>query len=99
MVGHSSEALDFDSGELKISVRPGKIRFAEEKIKDITEAARKLFGRSIIVSLKSADPEDARKTREMTELETAQILQNDKAINEAAQDIEDLFGIKPVIEG
>ena len=99
LVGHSSEALDFDSGELKISVRPGKIRFAEEKIKDITEAARKLFGRSIIVSLKSADPEDARKTREMTELETAQILQNDKAINEAAQDIEDLFGIKPVIEG
>ena len=99
LVGHSSEALDFDSGELVISVRPGKIRFAEEKIKEITQAARKLYGQSIIVSLRSADPaDDSRKTHEMTELETAQILQNDKAINEAAQDLEDLFGIKPVIE-
>ena len=99
LVGHSSEALYYDAGELKISVRPGKIRFAEEKIKDITEAARKLYGQSIIVSLKSGDPaDDSRKTREMTELETAQILQNDKAINEAVQDIEDLFGIKPTIE-
>lgn len=99
LVGHSSEALDFDAGELKISVRPGKIRFAEEKIKDITQAARKLYGQSIIVSLKSGDPaDDSRKTREMTELETAQILQNDKAINEAVQDIEDLFGIKPTVE-
>ncbi|MBR2674410.1 MAG: DNA polymerase III subunit gamma/tau [Mogibacterium sp.] len=100
LVGNSSEALDFDSGELKISVRPGKIRFAEEKIRDIIEAARRLYGQSIIVSLKTADPGDeVRKTREMTEIETAQILQSDKAMKEAAQDIEDLFGIKPIIEG
>lgn len=99
LVGHHSEALDFDAGELRIAVRPGKIRLAEEKLREITEIARKLYGNSIIVSLKSGDPgEDARKTREMTEEETAQILQSDKALNEAASDIEDLFGIKPVIE-
>ena len=99
LVGHHSEALDFDSGELVISVRPGKIRLAEEKLREITEIARRLYGNSIIVTLRSADPgEDARKTYEMTEQETAQILQNDKALNEAASDIEDLFGIKPVIE-
>ena len=99
LVGHHSEAKDFDSGELVIEVRPGKIRLAEEKLREITEIARRLYGSSIIVSLKSGDPgEDARKTYEMTEQETAQILQNDKALNEAASDIEDLFGIKPVIE-
>ena len=99
LVGHHSEALDFDSGELVISERPGKIRLAEEKLREITEIARRLYGNSIIVTLRSADPgEDARKTYEMTEQETAQILQNDKALNEAASDIEDLFGIKPVIE-
>lgn len=99
LVGHHSEALDFDAGELRIAVRPGKIRLAEEKLREITETARRLYGNSIIVSLKSGDPgEDAAKTREMTEEETAQILQSDKTLNEAASDIEDLFGIKPVIE-
>ncbi|MBQ6623633.1 MAG: DNA polymerase III subunit gamma/tau [Mogibacterium sp.] len=99
LVGHHSEALDFDAGELVISVRPGKIRLAEEKLREITEIARRLYGSSIIVTLRSGDPgEEARKTYEMTEQETAQILQNDKALNEAASDIEDLFGIKPVIE-
>ena len=99
LVGHSSEALDFDSGELKVAVRPGKIRLAEEKLRDITEAARKLYGAGIIVALKRAEQDEGlRKTHEMTEQETAQILQNDKLLNEAAQDVEDLFGIKPVIE-
>ena len=99
LVGHHSEALDFDAGELLISVRPGKIRMAEEKLREITEIARRLYGRGIIISLKSGDPgEDARKTREMTEQETAAILQNDKAIKEAALDIEELFGMKPTIE-
>ena len=99
LVGNHSEALDFDAGELKIAVRPGKIRLAEEKLREISEIARKFYGNSIIVSLKSGDPgEELRKTREMTEEETTQILQSDKALNEAASDIEDLFGIKPVIE-
>jgi hypothetical protein len=34
----------------------------------------------------------------MTERETMEILQNDKFMNEAAQDVEDLFGMKPTIE-
>ena len=99
LVGRNSEALDFDSGELLISVRPGKIRMAEERLREITEIARRLYGRGIIISLKSADPgEDARKTREMTEQETVAILKNDKALSEAALDVEELFGIKPTIE-
>ena len=99
LVGRNSEALDFDSGELLISVRPGKIRMAEERLREITEIARRLYGRGIIISLKSADPgEDARKTREMTEQETAAILKNDKVLSEAALDVEELFGIKPTIE-
>ena len=99
LVGHSSEALDFDSGELKVAVRPGKIRLAEEKIRDITEAARKLYGKGIIISLKRAEQDEGlRKTHEMTERETMEILQNDKLINEAAQDVEELFGMKPTIE-
>lgn len=99
LVGHSSEALEFDSGELKVAVRPGKIRLAEEKIRDITEAARKLYGKGIIISLKRAEQDEGlRKTHEMTERETMEILQNDKFMNEAAQDVEDLFGMKPTIE-
>jgi len=99
LVGHSSEALDFDSGELKVAVRPGKIRLAEEKIRDITEAARKLYGKGIIISLKRAEQDEGlRKTYEMTERETMEILQNDKFMNEAAQDVEELFGMKPTIE-
>ena len=41
-VGRHSRGTEFDSGELVVTVRPGKIKHAEDKLGDITKAAKGL---------------------------------------------------------
>lgn len=57
LVGRASCGSEFDSGELIVTVRPGKIRLAEDKLGDITRAARSLFGSDVFVSLRAGDPD------------------------------------------
>ena len=100
LVGRASCGSEFDSGELIVTVRPGKIRLAEDKLGDITRAARSLFGSDVFVSLRAGDP-DAGTSRDpaMSEQEATRMIDADAGISDIAADVENLFGIKPEITG
>ena len=101
LVGRNSAASGYDEGELSVTVRPGKLRFAEDKAADIARIANELFGPDVFVALhggeirKSAAPES---NSGISEDETSRIINDDISVNEVMEDIEDLFGIKPVME-
>ena len=100
LVGKASCGSEFDTGELIVTVRPGKIRLAEDKLGEITRAARSLFGPEVFISLRAGDP-DAGTSRDpaMSEQEASRMIDADAGINDIAADVENLFGIKPEITG
>ncbi|MBQ6388116.1 MAG: DNA polymerase III subunit gamma/tau [Mogibacterium sp.] len=97
-VGKHSRGTEFDSGELIVTVKPGKMRLANDKLGDITRAAKSLYGTGVFVTLRSGDP-DAGPGGEtaMTEQETSRIIEEDVSISDVAADVENLFGIRPEI--
>ena len=101
LVGRNSAAAGLDEGELTVTVSPGKLRFAEDKAAEIARIAKELFGPDIFVVLKggeirkSAAPET---NSGISEDETSRIINEDISVNEVMEDVEDLFGIKPVME-
>ena len=101
LVGRNSAAECFDEGELTVAVSPGKLRFAEDKAAEIARIAKELFGPDIFVRLrsgeirKSAAPES---NSGISEDETSRIINEDISVNEVMEDVESLFGIKPVME-
>ena len=101
LVGRSSQATGFDDGELTVTVRPGKLRFAEDNAAEIARIAKELFGPDVFVAIrggeirKSAAPES---NSGISEDETSRIINEDISVNEVMEDVEDLFGIKPVME-
>ena len=101
LVGRNSAAAGYDEGKLDITVSPGKLSFAQDKEPEIQYIARELFGPDVYVSLhggeirKSAAPES---NSGISEDETSRIINEDISVNEVMEDVEDLFGIKPVME-
>ena len=99
-IGRHSRGTDFDAGELIVTVRPGKMKLAEDKMGEITRAVKGLYGADVFVTLRAGDPEAGSTGNAATsEQETAKILGDDANINDVASDIESLFGIKPEITG
>lgn len=99
-VGRHSRGTLFESGELVVTVRPNKIKHAEDKLVEITRIARGLYGQEVFVTLKAGDPESAgRKAEAVSEQETAKIIDDDAIVSDIAADVESLFGMKPEITG
>ena len=97
-VGRHSRGTEFDSGELVVTVRPGKIKHAEDKLGDITKAAKGLYGSDVYVTLRAGEPDEVSGRAEiMSETETSKIIEEDISVNDVAGDVENLFGIKPEI--
>ena len=101
LIGRNSAASAFDAGQLIVKVSPGKLSFAEDMKPDINRVAKELFGPDIYVDLKggeirkSAAPQT---NNGISEDETSRILDEDISVNEVMEDVEELFGIKPVLE-
>ena len=101
LVGRNSAAAGYDEGKLDVTVSPGKLSFAQDKEQEIQRIARELFGPDVYISLhggeirKSAAPES---NSGISEDETSRIINEDISVNEVMEDVEDLFGIKPVME-
>lgn len=99
-VGRHSRGTLFESGELVVTVRPNKIKHAEDKLVEITRIARGLYGQEVFVTLKAGDPGAAGgKTEAVSEQETAKIIDDDAIVSDIAADVESLFGMKPEITG
>ena len=99
-VGRHSRGTLFESGELVVTVRPNKIKHAEDKLVEITRIARGLYGQEVFVTLKAGDPEAAGgKAEAVSEQETAKIIDDDAIVSDIAADVESLFGMKPEITG
>lgn len=100
LVGRHSSGTAFDAGGLEVTVRPNKIKLAEDKMGEITRIVKGLYGADIYVTLKAGDPEAAAgKSAVMSEQETSKILDDDVNVSDIASDVENLFGIKPEITG
>ncbi len=101
LVGRSSAGTSYEGGKLLVTVRPNKLRIAEGRQDEITRTAKSLYGDSIYVVFRSGDITKSgapQETAEMSEAETSQIINEDINTNEVIEDIQDLFGITPVIE-
>jgi DNA polymerase III gamma/tau subunit len=101
LVGRNSAAKSFDAGELTVMVSPGKLRLAEDKAGEIAHVARNLFGSDVYVVLQGGELRKSSAPATNTgisEDETSRIINEDISVNEVMEDVEELFGIKPVIE-
>jgi hypothetical protein len=101
LVGRNSIVSDFDSGELVVIVSPGKLRFAEDKASDIARIAKNLYGSDIYVTLRGGDIKKNQKAApnaSISEDETSRIINEDISVNEVIEDVENLFGLTPVVE-
>ena len=100
MVGRNSAVKSFESGELSITVSPGKIRFAEDKSADIARIAKALYGSDVFVTIRAGEPvrQGAPVVNAgISEAETSGIINDDINVNEVAEDVKELFGITPTI--
>ena len=97
LVGKQSCGMEFESGELIVNVRPGKLRIATDKIGDITRAARSLYGSEVFVTLRAGNPEANAAEPEVSEQEVSRVIDSDADISDMVSDVENLFGIKPEV--
>ena len=100
LFGRSSKGTSYEDGELTVTVRPGKLQL-EERASEIVNVAKQLFGPDVFVVLRggeigrsSAAPANAGSSED----ETSRIIDEDISVNEVIEDVQDLFGIKPVVE-
>ncbi len=99
LVGKHGVGTNYDDGELTVVVRPGKIRFADDKLGDITRTAKSLYGLETFVTLHQGDPDEyLNNAQGASEQETSEVIDSDIAIGEMEADIEAVFGMKPVIK-
>jgi len=101
LFGRSSKGTSYEDGELTVTVRPGKLQLVEERASEIVNTAKQLFGPDVFVVLRggeigrsSAAPANAGSSED----ETSRIIDEDISVNEVIEDVQDLFGIKPVVE-
>jgi DNA polymerase III subunit gamma/tau len=101
LVGRYSAGSEYDAGRLLVIVSPGKLRLAEDKAADIAHAAKSIYGSDVYVSMKAgvlSKAGAAETSTSISEEETTKIINEDINKNEVIGDIQDLFGITPVIE-
>ena len=101
LVGRSSVGTEYDAGKLIVIVRPNKLRLAEDKSAEIARAAKLLYGDDVFVSLRSgsiAKSGAGEITDIVSEAETSRIINEDIDKNEVIEDIQNLFGITPVMD-
>lgn len=99
-IGKHSRGTELDNGELIVTVRPGKMRLANDKLGDITRTARSLYGNEVFVTLRSGDPDDYGDSSDASaDPETSNIIEEDISIADVAADVESLFGIRPEVTG
>ncbi len=99
-LGKHTEGTEYDSGELVITVRPQKMRTANDRLGDISRIAKSLYGSEVFVTLREGEPGGSAAApvySAESEQETSRIIDDDVNIGDIAQDIENLFGIKPEI--
>lgn len=101
LVGRNSVGTEYEAGKLLVIVSPNKLRLAEDKSAEIARAAKMLYGDEVFVVMRSGSiaKSGASETAErMSEAETSRIINEDIDKNEVIEDIQNLFGITPVIE-
>ena len=101
LIGRNSVADGFDAGELTVTVSPVKLSFAEDMKPEINRVAKALFGPDIYVNLKGGEIRKSAShetNNGISEDETSRIINEDISVSEVMEDVEDLFGIKPVME-
>jgi hypothetical protein len=98
----SGSEYESESGELIITVKPQKMRTANDRLGDISRAAKAIYGSEVFVTLREGEPEQARRAAAVTEAqqeETSRIIDEDINVNDVVSDIQSLFGIKPEVTG
>ena len=101
LIGRNSAGTGFDAGELTVTVSPGKLRLAEDRAAEIAKMAKNLFGPEVFVKLTGGEIKKTSReapNASIPEEEASRIIEEDIGMNEVAEDIESLFGIKPTIE-
>ena len=101
LVGRNSIGTEFNGEKLQVIVRPNKLRLAEDRSEEIAKTAKSLYGNEVYVVFKSGEITKtgaAEGPAEMSEAEASKIIDEDINANEVIEDIQNLFGITPIIE-
>jgi len=101
LVGRYSAGTEFNGEKLLVMVTPNKLRLADDRLDEITRTAKALYGREVYVVLRSGELARSGAYSDpsaMTEAEASKIIDDDINKNEVIEDIQNLFGITPVIE-
>ena len=101
LFGRNSAGSSFENGKLLVITTPNKIRLLEDRSDEIAKTAKSLYGSEVYVVFRSGEITKsgaAEGPAEMTEAETSRIIDEDINSNEVIEDIQNLFGITPVIE-
>ena len=101
LVGRNSAGTEFNGEKLMVIVRPNKLRLAEDRSDEIARTAKSLYGSEVYVVFRSGEITKtgaAEGPAEMSEAEASKIIDEDINANEVIEDIQNLFGITPVIE-
>lgn len=91
-VARHSMGDSFEGNELVVRVKKNKIDLANNKLEEITSAARALYGDGIRVTLVGGEIE--RTKMSTIEAEAEEVVDEDAKMNEIAGDISNLFGVE-----
>ena len=101
LIGRNSAAAGYDEGELAVTVNPGKLSLAGDMQPEMNRIAKELFGPEVFVVLRGGEIRKsaaAEANSGISEDETSRIINDDISVKEVMEDVEELFGIKPVME-
>jgi DNA polymerase-3 subunit gamma/tau len=98
--GENSRAEDFRNDELTVTVKPNKLRLAEDSRDEIERTARKLYGANIFITFKAGDVtpvniEEPDPEQEMAEAEEE--VDSDEFVDELAEDASRLLGVEVTV--
>jgi len=101
LFGRNSVGTSFENGKLLVVITPNKQRLIEDKADEVARTAKSLYGSEVYVVFRSGNITKSRVSEDpgdMTEAEASRIIDEDINTNEVIEDIQNLFGITPVIE-
>ena len=101
LFGRNSVGSSFENGKLLVIITPNKQRLIEDRTDEIARTAKSLYGSEVYVVFRSGKITKSRTSEdpgEMTEAEASRIIDEDINTNEVIEDIQNLFGLTPVME-
>jgi len=101
LFGRNSAGASFENGKLLVITTPSKQRLLEDRSDEIARTAKSLYGGDVYVTFRSGDITKSGAKEgpaEMTEAEASKLIDEDINTNEVIEDIQNLFGIAPVME-